>query len=105
MKPLEVRVPHGLDRAEARRRIDAALVRARDEYADRVGSITAEWRAEDRLELALDVMGIAISGELENSPGELVVRVTVPAVASLFAGQIRAGIEERLGGLLGRQPA
>jgi hypothetical protein len=50
-------------------------------------------------------MGMPIDGELENSPGELVVRVTVPALASLFAGQIRAGIEERLGGLLGQQQA
>ncbi len=105
MKPIEVRVPHGLDRAEARRRIDAALVRARDEYADRVGAISAEWRSEDQMELRLDVMGMPIDGELENAPGELVVRVTVPALASLFAGQIRAGIEERLGGLLGQQPA
>jgi hypothetical protein len=57
------------------------------------------------MELRLDVMGMPIDGELENSPGELVVRVTVPALASLFAGQIRAGIEERLGGLLGQQQA
>jgi hypothetical protein len=30
-----------------------------------------------------------------------VVRLQVPGMAGLFAGRIRSGIEERLGGLLG----
>jgi hypothetical protein len=34
-----------------------------------------------------------------------VVRVTLPALAALFAGRIRSGIEERLGGLLASRPA
>ena len=41
MKPLEVRVPHGLTPDEVRRRLDDAVVRARTEYADTVGPIDA----------------------------------------------------------------
>ena len=33
MKSIEVRVPHSLERDEVRRRLDTALVRAKDEYA------------------------------------------------------------------------
>ncbi|MFM8735616.1 MAG: polyhydroxyalkanoic acid system family protein [Pirellulales bacterium] len=105
MKSMEVRVPHALDEAEVRRRLDVAVVRARDDYADKVGSIDAAWRDDGRLGLAINVMGMAITSDVEILSHELVVRLQVPGMAGLFAGQIRSGIEERLGGLLTRQQA
>lgn len=100
MKPLEVRVPHGLDDAEVRRRIDQGIAKARDEYADQVGRIDASWRDDRRLDVGFSVMGMPISSEVELVPGEILVRVTLPALAGMFAGQIRTGISERIGGLL-----
>ncbi len=105
MKSLEVRVPHSVGRDEARRRLDAAIVRARDEYADKVGAIEANWEGEDRLRLQLSVLGMPIGSEVDVHDEELVVRVEVPGMAGLFAGRIKEGIQERLGGLLGSQPA
>jgi len=105
VKSLEVRVPHALDRDEVRRRLDAAVSRAREEYAEKVGGIDAAWRGEDKLSIALTVMGMDIDGEIELYEAELVVRVDVPAMAGLFAGRIKDGIQERLGGLLAGQPA
>lgn len=103
MKALEVRVPHSLEREEVRRRIDAALVRARKDYADKVGDIEASWDGDDRLRLLLTVMGMRIAGDIEILVGELVVKLEIPGMAALFAGQIRDGIQQRLGGLLGSQ--
>ncbi len=105
MKSLEVRVPHSVGRDEARRRLDAAIVRARDEYADKVGSIDATWEAADRLRLQLTVMGMEIDSEVDVHEAELVGRLEVPGLAGLFAGRIKEGIQERLGGLLGGQTA
>lgn len=105
MKPLEVRVPHGLDQAEVRRRIDRALQKARDDYSDQVGDIDAAWRDDGRLDVAFTVMGMNIDSEVELAPAEVVVRVTLPALAGMFAGQIRTGISERIGGLLGTTTA
>ena len=105
MNPIEVRVPHGLDQAEVRRRIDRGLAKARDEYSGQVGEIDAAWRDDGRLDVAFKVMGMPIESEVENAPGEVVVRVTLPALAGMFAGQIRSGIAERIGGLLGVTPA
>ena len=105
MKSLEVRVPHSIGRDEARRRLDAAIVRARDEYADKVGGIEATWEGEDRLRLELSVMGMDIDSEVDVGDSELVVRLEVPGMAGLFAGRIKEGIQERLGGLLGVQTA
>lgn len=105
MKSLEVRVPHSVGRDEARRRLDAAIVRARDEYADKVGQIEASWEGEDLLRLQLSVLGMPIGSEVDVRDEELIVRVEVPGMAGLFAGRIKEGIQERLGGLLGSQPA
>ncbi len=101
MKPLEVRVPHDLDDSEVRRRIDRALQKARDEYAAQVGEIEAVWRDDRRLDVGFAVMGMPIDSEVELALGEVVVRVTLPAMAGMFAGRIQSGISERIGGLLG----
>lgn len=105
MKAVEVRVPHTLGRDEVKRRLDAALVRARDEFGDKIGDLNATWEDEDRLRLLLSVMGMQIDGEVEIQGAELLVRLQIPGMAGLFAGRIKQGIEERLGGLLGAQPA
>lgn len=105
MQPLEIRVPHSLGREEIHRRIDSAIVRARSEYESQVGPIEANWVETDRLAVAVSVMGMRFDGEIDVSDTEVLVKVRLPAMASLFAGRIRDGIEERLGGLLGVQPA
>jgi hypothetical protein len=100
VKSLEVRVPHRLEPAEVRRRLEQAIARAGDEYAGKVGAIDASWPADDRLVVVVEVMGMNIDGEVEILVEELVVRLQVPGMASLFAGRIKSGVAERLGGLL-----
>lgn len=100
MAPLELRVPHALSREEIHRRIDAGLARARSEYQSQVGPIEAEWVEPDRMTVGLSVMGMRFDGEIEVLDSEAVVKVQLPGMASMFAGRIRQGIEERLGGLL-----
>lgn len=105
MQPLEIRVPHSLGREELHRRIDAAIVRARSQYEPQFGPIEATWVEPDRLAVGLSVMGMRFDGHAEVGDTDVVVRIMLPGMASLFAGKIREGIQERLGGLLTAQPA
>lgn len=105
MKAVEVRVPHSLGRDEVKRRLDAAVSRARDEFGDKIGDLDATWQGDDRLRLLLSVMGMQIDSEVEIQASELLVRLQIPGMAALFAGRIKQGIEDRLGGLLGSQQA
>ena len=41
MKSLEVRVPHGLEQVEVRRRLDLAVDRARADYGDKITELDA----------------------------------------------------------------
>ena len=103
MKSIEVRVPHSIGREEVRRRLDAALVRARDEYAAAVGDIEAAWEGDDRLRVLVTVSGMRFDGTVDILVEELLVSLQVPGMAALFSRRIREGIEERLGGLIGSQ--
>ena len=103
VKAVEVRVPHSLGRDEVKRRLDAALARAQDEFGEKIGDLDATWEGDDRLRLLLSVMGMQIDSEVEIQVSELLVRLQIPGMAGLFAGRIKQGIEERLGGLLGSQ--
>jgi hypothetical protein len=100
VKPIEVRIPHGLDKAEVRQRLDQAVVKARDEYADQVGDIAATWQGDDRLDVTFTVMGMEIGSDLEILDQEILVRLELPGMVGMFAGRIREGITARLGGLL-----
>lgn len=99
MNDLEVRLPHGLSSEEMRVRLDRAVVVAREQYSDTVGPIEADWAGEV-MSVRFSAMGMAFDGQVESLPQELVVRVRLPMMASLFAGRIREGIEERLGRLV-----
>lgn len=101
MKSLEVRVPHGLEKAEVRRRLDAAVDRARQDYADKVSSLEAAWETEDRMAVDVVVLGMDVHGDIEVEVAVLVIQLELPGMVTMFAGQIRSGIEERIGGLLG----
>lgn len=103
MKAVEVRVPHSLGRDEVKRRLEAAVGRARDEFGEKIGDLDASWDSDERLRLLLSVMGMQIDSEVEIQASELLVRVQIPGMAGLFAGRIKQGIEDRLGGLLGSQ--
>jgi hypothetical protein len=100
MKSLEVRVPHELEPAEVRRRLDMAVNRAQSDFGDKISDLQASWNGDDRMQLFVVVMGMKFDGEIELLVEELIVRLQVPGMAGLFAGKIRSGIEERIGGLL-----
>ncbi len=100
MKSLEVRVPHGLEKVEVRRRLNAAVDRARRDYADKVSSLEATWETEDRMAVDVVVLGMDIHADIDVEPAALVIQLELPGMVTMFAGQIRSGIEERIGGLL-----
>jgi len=45
-------------------------------------------------------MGMSFSGTIDIEDKDLLVKLGLPGMASLFSGKIKAGIEERLGSLI-----
>jgi putative polyhydroxyalkanoate system protein len=100
MKTLEVRLPHSLGAEAVHQKLDAALVKARAQYEQQVGPIEASWESDDRLKVGLAVMGMRFDGQIDVLPDELVVKLDLPMMASMFAGKIREGIEQQLAALI-----
>jgi len=100
MKALEVRVPHGLGAEAARQKLDAALVKARTHYEQQVGPIEADWESDHRLKVGVSVMGMRFDGQIDVLPDELLVKLNLPMMASMFAGKIREGIEQQLAAVI-----
>ena len=99
MKTLEVRVPYTISREELKRRLDEALVKAREEYGSQVNALELAWDG-DMLKAHVGVMGMSFNGTIEIEDTDLLVKLGLPGMATFFAGKIKAGIEERLGGLV-----
>lgn len=99
MKQVDVRIPHSLSKDELRRRLDDGLAQARSAYGDSVGPIESRWEG-DTLHVGLSAMGMSLQGTVDMLPAEVLVRLQLPPLAAMFAGRIREGVEERIGGLL-----
>ncbi len=99
MKTLEVRVTYTISREELKRRMDDALVKAREEYGSQVKAMDAVWEG-DTIRANVSVMGMNFQGTIAIEEKDLLVKLGLPGMASLFSGKIKAGIEERLGSLV-----
>ena len=100
MSPLEIRLPHTLGVGGAREKIDAAIVRARAQYEPQFGPIQANWDQDNQLSVEFAAMGMPFKSQVEVLPEELVIQIELPAMASMFAGKIREGIEQQVGALI-----
>lgn len=98
MTPLSVDVPHSLGAAEARRRIEGGT-------GQLVGSLpagvaaTPRWTG-DRLDLALDAMGQAMTASLTVHETHVRVEAVLPPALAFLRPLIEAGIRSRGGALL-----
>jgi hypothetical protein len=100
LSPLEVRIPHNLGVDGACEKIDTAITRARAQYEPQVGPIHATWDQENQLSVQFSAMGMPFKSQVEVLPEELVIQIELPAMASMFAGKIREGIEQQVGALI-----
>ena len=54
----------------------------------------------DQLSVQFSAMGMPFKSQVEVLPEELVIQIELPAMASMFAGKIREGIEQQVGALI-----
>ena len=97
---MEIRLPHNLGVGGAREKIDAAIVRARAKYEPQFCPIQAYWDQDNQLSVEFAAMGMPFKSQVEVLPEELVIQIELPAMASMFAGKIREGIEQQVGAFI-----
>jgi hypothetical protein len=92
---LNLAVPHTLDRAEARSRLEAFSGRIRAKYEGQVKDVK-EWWEGDTLCFGFRTLGINIEGRVTVEDDRLTVDGNLPFSAMMFKGKIESSLREEL---------
>ena len=95
MPKLSFSVPHSLDKAEARSRLEKFAEGVRNKYQGQVKDIK-EWWEGDTLCFAFRTMGINIDGRLAVEDDRIALDGNLPFSAMMFKGKIESSLRDEL---------
>lgn len=92
MAPVTISIPHGLGRAEARRRLSEGLARMPVQ-----GSVAIDQQVwvEDRMTFQVCAFGTAMPGLLEVGDETVRFEIELPGILRRFAEQLKPALLER----------
>jgi putative polyhydroxyalkanoate system protein len=89
---MRIAVPHNMDKATARRKIDARLQQLLATYGSYLSDVEQRWEG-DRLVFAGKTKGMKASGTVDVTENEIIVEGKVPLLAKPFEPRIKSTIE------------
>ncbi len=101
---LTLNVPHQLTRAEVKRRLQAELGRAQQQFGALAATIHQTWSG-DNLDFSVSAAGQTVTGKAFVEDRQVRVEVALPWMLAMLAGAVPHGIEQRGRELLGHRPA
>jgi hypothetical protein len=85
-KPIAIDLPHNIGAEEAKRRMRNGIGRLKD-HIPGGGHVESGWEG-DRMNLRVQAMGQEVSGHIDVHETKVRVELMLPAMLSLFAGQV-----------------
>ncbi|HVM22479.1 MAG TPA: polyhydroxyalkanoic acid system family protein [Sphingomicrobium sp.] len=92
-QPIDVDLPHGLGKDEARRRI-ANNVHKLQEHIPGGAEVQSGWSG-DQLNLDVAAMGQQVSATIEVMESKVHLRVLLPGMLGMFAGLIQGALQKK----------
>jgi len=92
---LALTVPHSLDKAEARSRLEKFAPTVREKYKDMVKDVYETWD-EDTLNFGFKTAGMKIGGDLKVEENQLSLTGNLPFAAMVFKGKIETLLRSEL---------
>ncbi|MFN3890440.1 MAG: polyhydroxyalkanoic acid system family protein [Beijerinckiaceae bacterium] len=86
-------LPHSLGRDEARRRVSAAVERARSGLGQGLVGASVEWPQTDHADVRVAALGQTVSAEIDVDDQSVRVRVLLPWLLAGFARKVTDQIE------------
>ncbi|TKD50471.1 polyhydroxyalkanoic acid system family protein [Sphingomonas baiyangensis] len=97
--PITVDIPHNLDNAEVRRRIDGGTGKLAEMFPG--GSITEHrWASDDVFEFTVAALGQRVAARIELLEGRARATIDLPPFLALFADKLRAKLQREAPKLL-----
>ena len=85
--PIRFEIPHSLGKDEARRRLAGGISKVAS-HIPGGGDVQSSWPSEDRLVLAITVMGQRIGVDLTAEEKRVTALIDIPPMLSIMAGPI-----------------
>ncbi|MEL1251456.1 polyhydroxyalkanoic acid system family protein [Aurantiacibacter gilvus] len=92
---MQVAIPHNLDREEVRRRFRDNTHRIGDSIPGGMAEIETSWPSEDRMNMAIEAMGQALTGHIDIEDQQVVFHMTLPAALGFLTPMIEGAIRKQ----------
>jgi hypothetical protein len=90
---LKITVPHHTTKAKARKKVESILKELQKKHGHMIQDLEQEWETDDRLAAKFKAAGFHISGTLDVTDEEIVMKASLPLLAKAFSGKIAHAIE------------
>ena len=97
---MRVAIPHTLDKAEVRRRLDSRMPELPAFIPGGLATVDHEWLDQDRLRLAVGALGQSVIARLDLEERQVVVNIEVPPSLAFLGGAIEGAIRDQTTKLL-----
>ena len=92
---MRVAVPHSLDRAEVRRRLDTRRGDMADFVPGGLAQIETSWQSEDRMLMVIRAMGQELTGHVDVEDAQVVFEIDLPPALSFVEPMISGTLEDK----------
>lgn len=97
---MRIAIPHALDKAEVRRRLDTRMPELPGFIPGGLATVDHSWIDEDHMRLSVGALGQSVVTRLDIEERQVVVNVEVPASLSFLGGAIEGAIRDQTTKLL-----
>ena len=91
---MDIAIPHDLGREEVRRRLRANAGRIGEAVPGGMAEISTSWPGEDRMAIAIAVMGQTMEGEVEIADTEIRFRLDLPLALMFIGPMVESAVRE-----------
>src|SRR5438876_718036 len=89
-----ISLPHQLDRAEARKRMQECLAQVRKQYGSTLGHLDERWNGDTMDFTFVTLVGMPVSGQAHIEDRAVRLEIELPWILSMLAGKIKQSIEQ-----------
>ncbi|MEE4206054.1 MAG: polyhydroxyalkanoic acid system family protein [Erythrobacter sp.] len=97
---MRVTLPHQLDPAEIRRRLEARKGEIAGYFPAGMADFDSRWASEDRMDFTVAIVGQTIRGRVEIAPDHVVIEVDLPMMLGFLSGTIEQSVKKEATRLL-----
>ncbi|BBC71883.1 conserved hypothetical protein [Altererythrobacter sp. B11] len=92
---MEVALPHGLGKAEVRRRLHANSHEIADHIPGGFADVATSWPSEDRMAMTINAMGQTIAGHVDVEDSRVLMVFDLPPALGFLKPLIEAAVRQQ----------